>query len=153
MRFQIVPHTLKCLVRNFGKWWQSNIAILFRMENIFLSKIPKTSCWWQKIDVGNTKLLVTLFENWWPNIFNISNLHHQHTSSETSFVFNISHQHRLRIPPLYVFWRNYDQPWSFGHSNIDGTTFDHFRSLWRHLKKIQKNINFAVFGFWVSFPG
>jgi len=24
----------------------------------------------------------------------------------------------LRIPLLYVFWRNYGQKWSFGHSNI-----------------------------------
>ena len=47
---------------------------------------------------------------------------------------------RLRIPPLYAFWRKYGQNWSFGHSVIYGTTFDDFRSLWRHFKKFQKSL-------------
>ena len=44
----------------------------------------------------------------------------------------------LRIPPLFAFWQKYGHKWSFGHSVIHGTTFDHFRSLWRHFKKFQK---------------
>ena len=55
----------------------------------------------------------------------------------------------LRIPPLYAFWRKYGQKWFFGHSVVHGTTFEHFRSLWRHLKKNRKIINFAIFCFWV----
>ena len=58
---------------------------------------------------------------------------------------------RLRIPPLYAFWQKYGQKWSFGHSVIHGTTFDHFRSLWRHFKKIPKIINFAIFDVWLIF--
>ena len=50
----------------------------------------------------------------------------------------------LRIPPLYAFRWKQGQNWSFGHSVIHGTTFDDFRSLWRHLKKIPKIINFAI---------
>ena len=41
----------------------------------------------------------------------------------------------LRIAPLYAFWRKCSRKWSFGDLIIHATTFDHFRSLWRHFKK------------------
>ena len=65
--------------------------------------------------------------------------------------FGSQKRSNLRIPPLYAFWQKYGQLWSFGLSVIHGTTFDHFRSLWRHFKKIPKNINFAIFDVWLIF--
>ena len=49
--------------------------------------------------------------------------------------------------PLYVFSWKCVQKWSYGYFVIYGTTFDHFRLLWRHFWKIQKIIYLAIFGF------
>ena len=44
----------------------------------------------------------------------------------------------LRIPPLYAFRLKCGQKWSFGYFIMHSTTNNHFRSLWRHLKKFKK---------------